>query len=113
MPVPSKYLSGFGIKKGMILAGYRLIHIGIDENTVQKYKRYQYPARFTFELVSEQSSSPQKLLSTFNSRYKSDRTIYTRWGNPYRCALTPGTIKSSHNGGVVIYTKGSCFRVYE
>jgi len=113
MPVPSRYLKGFGISRGMTLAGYKLTHVHVEHVTVKRYHQYAYPSVFIFTLQSGHSSNPEGLLSAFRSRFGSNKTIYTSYHNPYKCNIGDPQIGTKSLNQVQIVCRGTCKRIYK
>lgn len=83
MPEVEQFLSGFGIEKGSYHAGYHLEDVTASHVPIVRYKKYTYHIILKY-LINEKEMS---ISNFFNQHVFEDRTIYTSYGNPYRCHL--------------------------
>lgn len=115
MPSYTAFLRGFGIKKGIKIAGYTLTKVHIDHYEVERYKEYRYPITLTFTADGPQSQGPILLLSQLQMMVNGERVIRSQYGNPYSCYF--GSLKttevSQDNQTVIIESEGIATRIYE
>ncbi len=84
MPDVGSYLKGFGIKKNLVLDGYRLDSFQISHDVVELYREYNYDTILNFVVVDD-NHNVDKLLRQLEKQTKKSLTIDSRFGNPYRC----------------------------
>jgi len=111
MPKVDKYLEGFGLQLGSYLDGYILSDISIDHVVIKRYREYQYPTVMVWR-VYDQTADYHKLIQDLVNYLKNDRTIFTSYGNPYRCNFGELRISSVSSVEVVITTTGVCRRIF-
>lgn len=111
MPGLTQFLRGFGIHQGLQLAGYILDHVEGNENTVVRYREYEYPIQLFFSPQSAQAN-PQMLLNQLSQFVSGTRTINSSYGNPYECNFGQLQVTQVTPAGVtVIETLGHSYRV--
>lgn len=110
MPKTPQYLQGFGIRQGIRLGGYELVDIQVDHETVRRYQQYRYPTRLTWNRIDSLETA-DSLLSALVEHLRSDRVVYTSYGNPYQCNF--GTLEVTDPGPnqVTIEAQGTCERI--
>lgn len=116
MPEYGPYLRGFGIKKGMKMAGYQLESIGITHDVVKINREYNYDVVLNFVAV-DNDYNVDELLDELDSQTNRPRIIFTRFGNPYRCWFQSdsGIEITSHNRNysrVKLLCQGYAKRIY-
>ena len=112
MPGLAAYLSGFGIREGLQLAGYELYHIQGSENTIKRYHDYQYSLQLLFK-PAVTGASPDQLLATLKQQTAGTRIIDSSYNNPYECDFGKPSISSiGTDGSVIIVTIGNSHRIY-
>ncbi len=108
MPSPPDFLQGFGIHKGMNIAGFSLKKISIKHLEITKYRKYAYPITLTFEGEGDYSKLKEEL-SSFVSGF---RRINSRYGNPYRCSF--GSLHFEKEGNIIkVESLGHGIRVFD
>jgi len=107
MPELSKFLSGFGLNYGLQLAGFELISTQGAHNQIVRYREYAYPLILTFQ----GSGNPSSLVSALNHYTTEEKTIYSAYGNPYKCTIDPWRVKSSSGNQVVVTSLGHSYRI--
>ena len=110
MPKQSKYLSGFNLHKGLELAGYQLENVSVGHVTVVKYRSYQYPTTLTWKKIQD-NADPNRLLNSLSSYLRGDKTIYTAYGNPYRCDFGRLYLDKHDSTHAHIEAEGICDRI--
>jgi hypothetical protein len=113
MPEYGPYLRGFGIKKGLKLAGYELISYSISHEEIKKYEKYTYDVILNFE-AKNNTYEPKQLLHDLRKQTEKSRIIYTRFGNPYRCWFGKPTIieQNKNLNKIKILCLGHAKRIY-
>jgi hypothetical protein len=109
MPEREEYLKGYNLHEGMQLAGFTLKHIDLKHETITRYREYHYPIVMIWE---SQGGNSQELIRALDDHVKQDRTIYTKYGNPYECHF--GTLQHHYQnsqGELVVNSMGVCRRV--
>lgn len=115
MPNPDKYRTGFGLRKGLVLAGYKMTDIQVDHVMIQRYRTYQYPTRIVFTPLTSDAKE-QELIDALDELISGDRTILSGYKNPYQCNMTsiaPLTGEVQADGSVIINLTGQCDRTYD
>ena len=111
MPDASTYLKAFGLKEGLVLAGYRLVKLSIQHIEIERYRRYQYPTSMVWESLSDATSSSLDLLvEELWHMTKESRTVHSRYGNPYLCSFGRLTITENDDKMVIAHATGSAVR---
>lgn len=117
MPELHKFLSGFGIRRGMMLTGYSLENISGQEVTIVHDRQYQYPIALTFRYAPPSSpqyrrdADPQALLSALQQMTAGERIITSSFGNPYACDFGTPRLLSEDRYMVQIVTTGHSHRI--
>lgn len=110
MPDIGRFVEGFGLTQGMVLAGYQLASLKGGEKTIVRNRRYEYPLTLTF-VRNTQADTPQALLQKFKSLTSANRIINSEYGNPYMCHIGNVQMRSSANNTVTITALGTSHRV--
>jgi len=84
MPATSAFLRGFSLTKGLMLANYRLTDIQADHNQIERFKRYQFPMKLTFQATSTPVNI-DALGSQLYALLSQHQIINSQYGNPYDC----------------------------
>src|SRR5690349_9500091 len=111
MPVPNTYLRGYGLKKGMNLAGYQLSHINVGHETVVRYHEYRYPTTLIWTKVST-NANINDLMQQLHAIVGKDKTIKSQYGNPYSCHFGETSSHQNMDSDIVVTATGACKRVY-
>ena len=112
MPKPQKFLEGFGLHEGLTLAGYRLMDIQISHEQVKRYQEYKYPLRLTFDCANETNDTQyQQLYQALVSKISGDKTIYTEYGNPYKCTIEFLYMERCEHRNLVVHLLGHAERI--
>jgi hypothetical protein len=75
-----RYIQGFKISQGTVLAGYRLFSVHIDHVTVTRYRLYEYPTVLRWTKIN-QAATPEQIMSALQSYLYPGRVMYTAYGN--------------------------------
>lgn len=110
MPEKEEYLAGFGLHINYELSGFKLTSIDLKHNTVKRYHEYTYPIVMIWQKV-DPNASYQGLIQGLERQVSSDRTIYTQYGNPYRCHFGDLSHNYMEGSTVVINAMGHCERI--
>jgi hypothetical protein len=111
MPELGLYLSGFGLKQGLVLSDYTLTHISGEHRTIERFTRYDYPLQLTFS-PNNSHAQPQALLNAFKLYTKGTKVLDSRYGNPYKCDIgNPHIHRVLPDGRVTIVTTGHSYRL--
>ena len=84
MPIPQKFLSGFGFIEGLQFDGYILNKVHSSHITIKRYQEYEYDIQLTFINMGN---------GTWNDLFKvivehiSYEYIIKGARNPYRCII--------------------------
>src|SRR5690348_1773629 len=99
MPGAKTFARSFGLSVGRTFAGWKLVHRSISEKAIIQYKQYSYPMHLTFHRARNDASSAA-LLAALNHVGHQERTVNSRFGNPYRCSIPKGFhISKAARGG--------------
>lgn len=86
MPAASAFAKGFHIRKGATISGWKIQTYTIQHVEEIRFQKYRYP--IIIHLVSS-GKSTKKLSPSSVQRYLSgSKTIYSQYGNPYKCTVT-------------------------
>jgi hypothetical protein len=110
MPDPREYLKGYGLHNGLVLSGHQLTSIDLKHETVKTYREYRYPIVMFWKNIDSKYTSSD-LVAALDRQVTSDRTIYTRYGNPYSCHF--GNLDHHYQDGdhLVVNSIGYCQRI--
>ena len=108
MPESSDFLKGFGIHKGLIIDGYKLIDINIEEYEIHQYREYEYNIRLLFNHIGDS----KKFISQFKTYVKGNEIIKSRYGNPYKCNFGQPKIVEYNENQIVVESVGTAHRIY-
>ena len=106
----SEYLRGFGIEKGMILDHFRLKSISVKHITIERYHVYEYGITMKWERLNANADA-DALLDELERHTEGAKTIYTSYGNPYRCDFGEGWDVEEGRRTLTILTTGHCHRI--
>jgi len=93
MPTEKEFAKGYKIHNGLKIGKFILDHFIINETTIIKFNHYQYHIELYFKsdnIVSEDVKQLEKDLINYIS--PNEKTIYTSWGNPYKCLFIDKSI---------------------
>lgn len=110
MPQPEEYLKGFGLRQGMILAGYELFSIDLKHNTIRRYREYSYPIVMIWRPLNT-GSNMAELIRQLESMVSQEKVIYTQYGYPYKCNFGHLEHHYEEADHVVINSMGYCQRI--
>lgn len=108
MPSAKKYLAGFGVHEGLRFGPYVLTNIEIEHVPIRRYREYEYPTALTFQSEGSTRGDARALAAAVMRQFAAEpRTIYTSYGNPYRCDFqwpigSPPGISSVGDGSTVV-----------
>lgn len=108
MPFSHTFRTGMGFpEEGQIINGFMVesvtvSHVGVSAG------RYEYP----FEIIINGEGNVKKVKATFKGFFKTRRTIFSGYGNPYQCHHGKMEIKDLGDGRFSITSRGACVRVY-
>lgn len=110
MPNANKFRLGFGLRKGHLRAGYKLVDVNVGHELVQRYREYRYPISMTWRATNLRSNE-SALLDDLHHELSGSRVIKSAYGNPYKCNITG--IKPTRNidGTVTVEATGRCYRI--
>lgn len=107
MPELDLYYNGFALHKGLIIAGYELIEINGKHISNIRYRDYSYPVTTTWKKINNSSDNFEDKLRKY---LRGDKTIYTHYGNPYKCQF--GSLSFKKNGNnYIVSSEGHCVRI--
>ena len=112
MPDARDFLAGFGLTRGINLAGYRLDQASSTHTSIKRYHEYEY--NITLEFTNLGAGIYNNLFFELMSLISGERIIYGI-RNPYRCIIDPpqyGNVEQDQNGTVTFYLTGHSYRVY-
>ena len=110
MPKQRRYLSGFNLHKGLQLSGYQLENISVGHVTIVRYREYQYPSVLTWKKIQD-GADPNQLLNSVSSYLRGEKTIYTAYGNPYKCDFGSLVLDRHDDIHAYIVGTGQCDRI--
>lgn len=110
MPNPQKFLHGFGFKKGMVLAGYKLSSISIEHKIINIYREYGYPIKMKWITTSNQSNF-KNFESALHNLTSKQHIIDSGYGNPYDSVIHTRSINKT-NYGVKVLLEGHATRIF-
>lgn len=114
MPKPDRFLQGFNVYTNLVIANYKLTHIGIGHDTISRFHKYQYPMKLYFQYIGNgisDNNSTNNLISSFQNYVNGDRIINSEYGNPYQCNFGHIQLLSSSGNNVVLQSLGNSIRV--
>lgn len=98
MPDSLTFFHGFGLYEDKIYAGYKLIDIEATHTAVVTYHEYNYHIVLTYEAINPEMT-PEEF---FEKHIFEDKTILTRYGNPYHCHLERYSLKLEDDKIIII-----------
>ncbi len=108
MPFSRKFREGMGLpKEGQVINGFTVETISVSHVGVSA-GRYEYP----FELIVKGEGSINKVKVTFKEFFKTRRTLFSEFGNPYQCQHGKMEAKDLGGGRFSIISRGACTRVF-
>lgn len=94
-------------EKGQVINGFTVESVSVSHVGVSA-GRYEYP----FEIIVKGEGNAQKVKAAFKGFFKTRRTIFSGYGNPYQCQHGKMEIKDLGDGRFSITARGACVRVY-
>lgn len=107
MPELNKFLTGFGLKKGMVINNCKLTSITGIHRQIIRYRKYEYDITLTFT----KNNTSGILLSSVKNLTSGSRIINSAYGNPYECHFGSPYIEDETRDEIVIVTTGYAVRV--
>jgi hypothetical protein len=115
MPDPSAFLAGFGLSRGLKLAGYTLVDLSISHTTIVRNRQYEYPITFVFQYNGiETNDHYPELYAALHLLIDRTLTINSRYGNPYSCSIELQTVRRDVINGkndIVFHLLGHSHRI--
>jgi hypothetical protein len=108
MPFSRKFREGMGFpKESQVVNGFTVESVSVSHVNVG-VGRYEYP----FELIVKGKGNTNKVKATFKEFFKTRRTLFSEFGNPYQCQHGKMEVKDLGNGKFSVTSRGSCTRVF-
>jgi hypothetical protein len=108
MPFSRKFREGMGFpKESQVVNGFTVESVSVSHVNVG-VGRYEYP----FELTVKGKGNTNKVKATFKEFFKTRRTLFSEFGNPYQCQHGKMEVKDLGNGKFSVTSRGSCTRVF-
>ncbi|MBS7614800.1 hypothetical protein KEJ18_03610 [Candidatus Bathyarchaeota archaeon] len=94
-------------EEGQVIDGFTVESVSVSHVGVSA-GRYEYP----FEIIVKGEGNINKVKATFKAFFKTRRTVFSGYGNPYQCHHGKMEIKELRSGRFSITSRGTCVRVY-
>ena len=108
MPFSRKFSEGMGFpKEGQVVNGFTVESVSVSHVNVG-VGRYEYP----FELTVKGEGNINKVKATFKEFFKTRRTLFSEFGNPYQCQHGKMEVNDLGDGKFSVTSRGSCTRVF-
>jgi hypothetical protein len=108
MPFSRKFREGMGFpKESQVVNGFTVESVSVSHVNVG-VGRYEYP----FELIVKGKGNTNKVKATFKEFFKTRRTLFSEFGNPYQCQHGKMEVKDLGNGKFSVTSRGSCTQVF-
>lgn len=104
MPSPEAFLSGFGLKRHLLIDDNQISSIKIKEKVIEKYSEYHFEIIITMKHEIKNS-----LIKNFREFFPSQKIIYSQYHNPYECHISKINIISDKELKMI----GIAKRVYQ
>jgi len=88
MPKPKKFLEGFQLVPGHYFDGYKVVSADSTHEVIVRYRKYKYEITVVFQ-QDQPDGNYEDLYDDLLSEIDQEKTIYTSYGNPYRCWIDP------------------------
>lgn len=113
MPNAAAFLKGFGFIQGTEIAGYVLSNTRSTHEQIIRYREYAYQITLVFQ--KKGAGRYEDLFMDIDRKISQEHTIYSDYGNPYRCIIDPiqhGDVTEDDAGTITFNLKGHSYRVY-
>lgn len=108
MPFSRKFQNGMGFpKEDQVIDGFTVESVSVSHINISD-GHYEYPT----EIVVRGKGSTNKVRKTFKEFFKTKRTLFSGYGNPYQCRHGKMVVQSLGNCRFSITARGTCVRIY-
>lgn len=83
MPSPEAFLSGFGIKRHLIIDDNEIHSISIKEQMITRYREYHFDI-----IITMKNNVKNSLIKSLKEYFPNKKIIYSQYHNPYECHIS-------------------------